>query len=525
MKLVKPTNKLYVYLTAFFLVQILFIAFYPANRTEVDDGFWYAAGIRDEPYLKLFNPRFFLFLPLFKALYEFVSLTGLRIDAYHFMCTMSMIFAGLTVVLLYDILRQYMHFKVKTAFFIVALLTISYEFWRYSVEAEVYILSMFLIVLILKLCLKLKQNASWSIILLLCILSVFTTLLYKPNFIPLYAVFPAIFLYYKRFKALVVYYAVSAVLIVASFFIVYIQLPMEETFLSYLFGGTNHPVGNPAVSILVIISNILSLMWVFGFNDATTFIIDEFPHKVIQEELYLAQQIGREKYLLLGVMCLLALVFLALVINAIRKRGVYRMGRFRILAIMALWTLVYGGFLLLMDPTSNEPWLMLQIPILVFFGALLIEPLPKNQQWLAPTFLVLVFINNTVGGMNLLRNMEYDYYYQKSRWLINNTTSEDYIISYGPMSFIRYLRYYTDAEVLNMEEGQERALEVLKEPEKISGEVYLSENIFHPPPAIMYRSQVNVIALFKLYEEKGYQTKLISEEEDNRFATYKLIMK
>ncbi|ELR73342.1 hypothetical protein C900_04194 [Fulvivirga imtechensis AK7] len=524
MKLVKPTNKLYVYLTAFFLVQIMLIAFYPANRTEVDDGFWYAAGIRDEPYLKLFNPRFFLFLPLFKALYELVSLTGLRIDAYHFMCAVSMIFAGLTLVLLYDILRQYMHFKTKTAFFIVALLAISYQFWRYSVEAEVYVLSMFLIVLILKLCLKLKESASWHHVLLLCILGAFTTLLYKPNFIPLYAVFPAIFLYYKRYKAFIVYYALSAVFIVGSFFIVYLQLPEEGTFLTYLFGGTNHPVGNPAVSVLVITSNILSLMWIFGFEEATTFIIDKFPHKVIQEELFLAQQIGREKYLLLGVLCLLALLFIILVVNAIRRRDVFKMGRFRILAIMALWVLVYGGFLLLMDPTSNEPWLMLQIPILVFFGAILIEPLSKSLQWIAPTFLVLVFINNTVGGMNLLRQLDYDYYYKKSEWLINNATGDDYIISYGPMSFIRYLRYYTDAEILNMEEGQGRALTVLKTPEKVSGEIYLSENIFHPPPAIMYRSQVNVVSLFKLYEEKGYRTELISGEGD-RFATYKLIMK
>lgn len=525
MKLVKPTNKFIIYLGAFFLIQTIFIAFYPANRTEVDDGFWYAAGIRDEPYLDLFNPRFFLFLPAFKSLYDVISLTGLRIDPYHLMCAVNMIFAGLTIILLYDILRQFMHFKERTALFIVILLAVSYEFWRYSVEAEVYIVSMFLILMMLRMFLQFKHDASWQSIVAICIAGAFTTLLYKPNFIPLYAVFPAILLYYKRFNAFVIYYAVSAVLIVGAFFVVYTQLETTDSFLAYLFGGTNDPVGNPAVAVLIIASNILSVMWIFSFDEASTFIIEKFPHKVIEEEIYLAQQVGHAKYFLLAVLIALACIIAVFFVNAFRRRKMYRLGRFRILAIIILWIAVYGGFLLIMDPTSNEPWLMLQIPFVVLFGAVLIEPLQNRQWWLAFAFLILVFINNTVGGMNLLRDLNYDYYYQKSRWLIHNTTSDDYIISYGPISFVRYLRYYTDAEVLNMEEGHERAIDVLKDAENLSGNIYLSENVFHPPQAIMYRSQVNVMTLFKLYEEKGYRTELVANEDGEKFLTYKLITK
>lgn len=522
MKLVKPTNKYIIYLTAFLFIEMLFIAFYPANRTEVDDGYWYAAGIRDEPYLKLFNPRFFLFLPLYKVLYQLAGLTGIQIDPYHFMCAISMLFAAGTVILLYDLLTRYMHFQVKTAVFVVALLTISYEFWRYAVEAEVYILSIFLILVALKLFLNFKESTSWQMVVSLCCLGAFTTLLYKPNFIPLYAVFPVILIYYKRYTAFVIYYAVSAVLIVGAFFVVYMQLDSQEGFLAYLFGGTNVPVGNPAVAILVIASNVLSVVWIFSFEEATSFIIEKFPHKVIQEEMYLAQQVGSARYILLAGLAILGCLTLILIINAFLRRKVYQLGRFRILATIILWIAVYGSFLLVMDPTSNEPWLMLQVPFVILIGALLIEPLQQNHWWIAVAFLGLVFLNNTIGGMNLLRDLDYDYNYKKSQWLVNNSTSDDYIISYGPISYIRYLRYYTDAEILNMEEGQQRAIEVLENAPNLSGDIYISENIFHPPRAIMYRSHVNVMSLFKLYEEKGYRTVKVSSEEGD-FSTFKLI--
>ncbi|UII30967.1 hypothetical protein LVD17_21985 [Fulvivirga ulvae] len=526
MKLAKPANKFIIYLASFLLLEVFFLTFFPANRTEVDDGYWYAADIRDSEFVKLFNPRFLLFLPIIKLGYQAVSFVGINIDAYNFMCIVSIIFSGMTLILLYDTLYNHLKFHRKNALIITAFVAISYEYWRYSVEAEVYVMSMFFILLALRIFLKYKYIRKFGHVFTLCILASFTTLLYKPNFIPLFVVFPLLFLYYRKISHLIVYYSISAMLIVGSFYIVYTQLPLGGTFPEYLFGGTNQPIGNPAASALVIASNIMSVLWVFSFEEATSFIINGFPHKVIEEEVFLAQQVGNIKYFLLLVLTASIILFGWLVGNAIKERKAFSISRFRILLVLFLWVLLYGGFLMVMDPTSNEPWLMLQIPIIILFGALLIEPLKPKQQWVIYGFLLLIFINNSLGGMNLLKDNRYDFYLQKSKWLISNTTDKDYIISYGPVSFIRYMRYHTEAEVINLEEERESAINLLQNADRLNGgKVYLSENIFHPPRAILYRSRFDVGQLFDIYENKGYRSELVwGREKEEQFTTYKLIM-
>ncbi|MBL6448905.1 DUF2723 domain-containing protein [Fulvivirga sp. 29W222] len=512
-------------MTSFLLLEVFFIAFFPANRTEVDDGYWYATDIRDSEYLELFNPRFFLFLPIVKLFYNTFSSLGLTLDAYDFMCVISIVFSGMMLILLYDTLCNYLKFQKKTAFAITVFVTISYEYWRYSVEAEVYVMSMFFILLTLRLFLKYKHTRKFGHVFLLSALAAFTTLLYKPNFIPLFVVFPLLFLYYRKIGHLVIYYSLSAIIIVGGFYIVHVQLSPGESFIGYLFGGTNHPIGNPMASTLVIASNIMSVLWVFSFDEATTFIVNGFPHKVIEEEVFLAQQVGELKYFLLLVLVATIVIFCWFVGNAIRKRKNFSVSRFRMLLVLVLWVLLYGGFLMLMDPTSNEPWLMLQVPIIILFGALLIEPLKRNQYWVIYGFLTLVFINNFLGGMNLLKDIHYDYYYQKSKWLISNATEKDYVISYGPVSFIRYMRYHTDAKVINLEEEQKTAIKLLQNAGKLNGgKVYLSENIFHPPRAILYRSQFDIEQLFNIYKDREYRSELVWGRDNEQFTTYKLIM-
>ena len=523
LKLAKPANKFIIYLTSFLLLEVFFITFFPANRTEVDDGYWYAAGIRDDAYLQLFNPRFFLFLPLVKLLYQGVTSLGLNIDAYNFMCIVTIVFSGMTLILLYDTLCNYLKFEKKNALPITLFVAVSYEYWRYSVEAEVYVMSMFFILWALRLFLKYKYVRDYRHVICLSILAAFTTLLYKPNFIPLFVVFPLLFLYYRKLIHLITYYGLSAIIIVGGFYLVFMQMDTDTGFLSYLFGGTNQPVGNPAVSALVIASNIMSVLWIFSFQEARAFIIDGFPHKVIEEEIFLAQQVGNFRYLLLLVLAATIALFLWLLINTIVKRKTFSIVRFRILFVLFLWISLYGGFLMIMDPTSNEPWLMLQIPIIILLGAVLIEPLGRKQRWLAYIFIFFIFINNALGGMGLLMDKEYDYYHQKSKWLRENTTEKDYIITYGPISYIRYLSYITPAEVINLEEDQQDAIEILKEAGKLAeGKVYLSENIFDPPKAILYRSKVDVAELYRIYKDQGYNSALVWEEKDEQFETYKI---
>lgn len=523
MKFLKSQNKYRTYLLAFVLIEIFLFTFFPGNRMEADDAFWYAASIRDNDFIDLFNPRFFLFLPLLKCAYEFLLLLGIHIDAYFFICSVNVFFSALTLLLLYDILRVNLKIELWKALFLVALLAVSYGFWRYSVEAEVYILAMFFVLLTLKLFFLWEHQPSLQHLLLVGLVASFATLLYKPNFIPVFLIFPLLLLYRKKYLHFIMYNLFGAIIIVGSFLIAYLQINVDSSFLMYLFGGANEPIGSPAGSLFVIASNMLSVLWIFSWGDVVSFITEYFPHKVVEEEVYLAQQVvGLETYFLLLVLLAIVGILFFLLVSAIKRRRQFSSTEFRVMALVILWLVLYSIFLLVMDPTSNEPWLMIQIPLIIFFGLIFIQPLKGAQLKIAYVLLLLIFINNTVGGMSLLQEQEYDYNFQKSKWLMASATPNDAIITYGPMSLIRYLRYKTPAEVINFEEEQDVAFTFLERAAVEPGEVFFPENPFKPPPAISYRTNVDLERLSALFQLKGYYLKQVAE--NHQFETYKLLV-
>jgi hypothetical protein len=493
------------------------LVFFPNNRTEVDDGFWYAEGVRDGAYLDLFNPRFFLFLPVMKLFYDTLLLMHIHVDAYLMMCTVSMIFSGLTIVLLYDILAAQLDIGKKTALVASIAVLISYEYWRYSYEAEVYIISIFLILLAFRWFMITKKQEGYLHAIMLAMLCAFTTLLYKPNFIPLFVAFPLIFLYFGKIKELVAFYITGAVIIIGSFALVYSYLPDEPSFLSYLFGGTNSPTGKPYMSIFVIASNIISVLWLFSTDSAVSFIVKEFPHKVIQEEIYLARQIDGYEFILWICLGLMLLILSVMIVRALIGKLTLSSYQKKAVATVVIWLIIYGSFLMIMDPSSNEPWLMVQVPILILISVLFVKPLKATRLWLVYSLLFILFINNSVGGMWLLRSSSYDYNKLKIAWLIENTGSDDIILSYGPISFIRYLRYKTKATVIDIEEDSEVAMEVLGNYK--SADIYLTEDVLYPPKAILYRSPKIVDNINGRFKELEIKTVVVSSGE---FVTYRL---
>lgn len=494
------------------------LVFFPNNRTEVDDGYWYAQGVRDEEYLNLFNPRFFLFLPIMKLLYDLIHALGFNIDAYMLMCFVSMCFSGLTIVILYDTLAAQLDLGKKTSLFASLAVLISYEFWRYSYEAEVYIISIFLILLAFRWFMVTKKQEGFLHAGLLAILCAITTLLYKPNFIPLFIAFPIIFLYFGKVRQLIVFYIIGAFIIVGSFALVHSYLLTDVSFLEYLFGGTNKPVGRAYMSIFVIASNIISVLWIFSSDKAVNFIRNEFPHKVIEEEIYLANQInGFQNVLWLCLILLFILVFI-MILRAFVRKLILTPYQKKAVGTVIIWLLIYGAFLILMDPSSNEPWLMVQIPIIILISVLFAKPLKRNKLWLVYSLLFVLFINNSVGGMWLLKRTSSDYNKQKVKWIVNNANKDDIVLSYGPISFIRYLRYETNATVIDIEESPNLAYEILLNDSL--NNVYFTEDVLYPPEAIQFRSKHIVNKFDSIYKENSLMSFPVSSGE---FVTYRLV--
>jgi len=497
----------------------LFLTF-PENRSEADDAFWYAALVRDEPVNALYNPRFLLFLPLIKAIYILIPVA----DAYIFMCVVSMLFAAGILVLLRRILLAHTNLDRAVVWWIILLTLLSYEFWRYSFESEVYMIAIFLILLTLDRQLKIYQEGlNGRRLVILILVSSFTVLVYKPAFLAVFIAFPLFFLFRKLYRALVLFYATSGVAIIGVYYLTYLLYTLgPENFISHLLGGVNNPTGSALMAPVVVISNFCATAWIFGVEELKSTVTRVFAHKVMMEELLTASQVNGWSYFLIVLVLLLVTLFLFLVINAIReirRSGLEWTGFYWVMTALID---IYGGFLLVMDPSSNEPWLILSIPIAIILGKLLIQPLGRRGSLIIPwTFVLILGVYNYIGGIGLLQNRNVDYNFLKADWLNNHTGSNDLVLSLGPMSFVRYIDYYSKASVYNYEEQFMKGNVMIDTLHGHEGNIYLTNDMITPPRAITFRSKITAAKLDSLY--RYYQYIVQPVDTSSGFVTYKLV--
>lgn len=498
------------YLFAFILIEAFLFIFYPQNRTEVDDGYWYAQLVRDEEISNLFNPRFMVFLPLVKILYQASnSLLG-HIDAYSFMSSLSIVLSGITIVLLFDVLRKNLNLNFHASLIGSLLLLFSYEYWRYSYEAEVYIISILLILFSFRLHLSSLQNPQLKKTLILAIIGVSAALIYKLNAIPVFIAFPLIYIWKKRIKEAVLLCFTGAALFILSTFLIHHFFLEDHPYLNFLLGGINDPAGSPFLSVFVVASNFISVLWIFANDHVVSIVKNAFPHKIMDEEILIAKQVGLWESILWLLSFILLVLFIALTIKSFKAKRSYNALEKDALLSSLIWLIVYSIVLMVLDPSSNEPWLMVQLPLAILLTLTLKDALNRSGLYIFYTALGILLFINLAGGILLLQNQHYNYNRKKSEWLINNAQAEDTILSYGPISLIRFLRYYSKAEVISIEENPELAYKIL-ENGSINGDVYITNDVMDVPVPFIFRSGEKVRKVKNILDSKSIEVVLVNQ--------------
>ena len=83
--------------------------------------------------------------------------------------------------------------------------------------------------------------------------------------------------------------------------------------------------------------------------------------------------------------------------------------------------------------------------------------------------------------MLMLSQPEGDYNQMKAQWVVENTTEEDRILSAGNPVFIRYLRYHTQASVVDLNESDPFS------DDSFSGRVFVLGDVFNYPSSMGVR--------------------------------------
>lgn len=463
---------------------------YPENRMENDDGYLYAYLIKERPINsnELFSAKMTYYLPLCKVVYKYVSLISQeKVSAYMTMCSISIFFSAITLLIVYKLLREIMCFSTQTCILGCLFLLFSYGYWRYSTEADVYAISFFWLTLTYFLLSKeIRFKYSYLKISIIASLGV---VFYKPSFIILFIIFPIVLIVKKQIKYLIKYQISGAFCIILFYLIGYLisQDTQSIQYLDYLFGGGKTNPGSPILSFFTLGSNIISANFIFGISQISNFIQSTFPYHIIDEEIFAASRNGILNYIAITTLIAFGIIFLVFFIKFIffDSRDFVRSVHGK---ISIIWFALYGSVMAMLDPNAPEPWLLLLLPI-TFSVSYIFHFLELQKKKLVPfVIVILLFLHNSIGGIAIIFSEKGDYIKQQTKWLIQNSSENDLILTAGSNTMHRYLMYKAKAQTISLERDINRNINTINNTIK-TGNIFLTKSAVNPNQATLKRSE------------------------------------
>jgi hypothetical protein len=249
---------------------------------------------------------------------------------------------------------------------------------------------------------------------------------------------------------------------------------------------------------------------------------------MLAEEFYLGERLSR----LLVLSSSLSFLFLVIVSlggiwsagwiwrNSIsdRQRMLLPEGMSAIVAV-SVWFVCYGGLLVCIEPGNPELWVMGLIPFWLLLCGLVLMPLTvDNRLWLPLLLLMLMAVHNGAAGIGVLGDPEKDYQYRKAKWILENTTSEAVVVTAGNPVFVRYLRYHTDAKVIDLNYAKSGDLEAVLDDVQI---IYILNDVFSYPSSMKIRFPDVAVRVDVIAEE--LKPRVCKVEENEFGGIWKLV--
>lgn len=455
------TALLFLVLVAFYLITAA------GNISETDDVYAFAYRAENFPVDHLSDPRLMLYHVAMRLLFVGSGMVGLDVSALSLMRCVSALSAAAALILMLRIVRIDLRLSAATAVLTTAILAISYGFWRYAAEAEVYVPAIFLILLVFRGLLSARgapgTAMNWSglpAILGWGLLAGLTMLFYQPSAIPLFLAFPLLLLFRHSIVHLGFYVAVGGLVTVAGYLIgfqVYWPEPLApETFSRFLAQRAGEFMVPPLSLRTVIVSmiraafalghDLVSANWIFAFDPVIQLVQKAFSNNVITEEIYLAKKAGLLVYLPIATLAALAVISLRILVVIWRPSVAFL--KERAYLVILLWAGINGAVIGRLNPAGVEAWIMVFPPLVMLFAALVIEPcLRRGRGGLVAAFAALVFLHNTLGGMALVYDPANEFDRAKGSWVIAEAKPEDLVIVVNNAGLGETLRYLSPARV------------------------------------------------------------------------------
>lgn len=523
-----------------------FLALYtltiPVNHIESIDRHAYALWAERIALTELIDTRSILFATLNRGLYAGFQLIGLDLPATTLITAYSVLSGAGAVVLMARLLSRHFRQSEAAATLGACLMGLSYGFWRYATEVELYVASIFLVLAALNLLLdRLEQWPSdWRKFILPGVFSGLVVMFYQPNVFPLFLAIPVLFLARDRLAAFFAYGTAGTATVLLSYLIAFLVSRDQAVTIQNLaeFVGSRNSefhiddVGVRALSkmALAISHDLLSSNWLFGVEPLTSMFEKAFPATDTDIKVLSAQHY--QPWVWVPILLLPVLLgTIGVLLNAARKARSER--PWRLLTYLGFWLVIYTVAAGILDPGVSEVWISIVPPIVIFATVLVIGPAVLAGYHRAAWLLVVVFgAWNWFGGMGMLKNPEGDYYQRQTVWLQANATEYDVVLlTHSTWRLRTYLQHVTPARIVDLEPGCDAGIatsaELLDQTRAQAaaqtGRVFVLAEFIQPPERLAYQTNCaawrdNAIAL-----AQSVQGDLRPVDGEGAFALYQIL--
>lgn len=453
----------FVVLPVFLAFSALYLLTWVENVGDTDDVYYFAYLVENFPLNYVGDPRLMLYKSLMQWLYHALHSFGLPISGITLMRSFSAICGALVVISFYQLLVRDLKVHVYSAASATALLVLSYGFWRYAIEAEVYVPSILLLLITLHWFYRLDEREELGPLALLPlgIFSGLVVLFYQPNVIPLALAFTMMMLRKKRCCGLIVYGMAAAVVVIGGYYVgfkVYQTHPMGlATFEEFLAQRSLEFVVWPfdkeniiratLGSVLILTHDLVSANWLFAHDWIGLEVQQLFAYEWFVEKQYAAQQGGWMTYPPLLLMPLLALLWLWVLIRAFPFSW-RALVQHKTLPYL-VWLIFSGLVVWRLNPYGPEAWIMVLPPLIVVLTLLVLEPAVRNGVRDALVAIVLIVLaHNAISGIGIIRDRLSEYAVAKTQWILDNADKNDAVLIVDDNPLFMTMNYRSDAQIL-----------------------------------------------------------------------------
>ena len=481
----------------FFIFAGVFLFYWEAgivNHTEADDAFEYAHMVEMDHHPWEYHPHHLLYGGVAKILYNGAQVLGYNGRAYSFLLFFSAFSAAGTLFLFYRFCRRRYHFLPLAAGVSAGLLGLSYGFWRYACEAEVVLPAGFFALLAVYLATTTEPRKQQVVV--ASLISGVSVLFHVINGIPAVVAISVFYILQRKFRFALIHLTITGSVVLAAYLLVFFFHPDQILIhaappLTDGFCLSVIPKGMVGFGQCLVSGNFM-----FGFPAFSDRLVQLFPSRMLMEELYLGNHLSLfQRIAPLFSLVLLSVALLGCLVRAIvawkkewtnnRADMLLMVGGWQTITVAGLWFFIYVAALLMMEPGNPEVWILGLVPFWLLVCGLVIAPIARaNALWVVLSMLLALGLHNYVGGIGILKDPDTDYNQKKAAWVLANGKSDDLVITAGNPVFVRYLRYYSTAEVIDLNYIE---ADVLAKSVEDAKTIYILNDIFDYPASMCIR--------------------------------------